>query len=139
MTFRGRTDRLLERVLERVLPALIAVAADPVIVVNQDGMIVLANHHAYRVFGWAPGKLEGAPLDNLIPERLHDLHKRHRTAYMAAPQTRATHNMGNPDGGVLAGRRSDGSEFPVEVGLTPIGPDEHPGGLVMAYVREVQA
>jgi PAS domain S-box-containing protein len=132
--FRANTDRLLERVLERVLPALIAVAADPVVVVNEDGVIVLANHHAYHAFGWDAGSLEGRPLDDLIPERLRATHKQHRKAYMAAPQTRATHNVGNQ----LA-RRSDGSEFRVEIGLTPIGPDSHPGRLVMAYVREVPA
>lgn len=128
-----RTERLMEVVLDRMLPAMMAVAPDPVIVVNEEGYITLANHHAYREFGWESGRLQGERLDALIPSRTQPKHKKLRTAYMKEPRTRTTHAMGN--GGDLMARRFDGSEFKVAIGLTPIGPDAHPGSLVMAYVR----
>jgi PAS domain S-box-containing protein len=134
--FASRDEMLLERVLERVLPALIAVAADPVVVVDDSGRLILANHHAYRVFGWEAGTLEDAHLEELIPERFHARHRGYREAFMRDPHTRATRAMGT--GGDLFARRSDGSEFAIEVGLTPIGPSGHPGQLVMAYVREAK-
>ena len=136
MMLRHRDEQLLERVLERVLPALIAVAADPVIVVDDGGRIKLANHHAYRTFQWEAGTLEGQHLERLIPERFHSIHRSYRNAYMQDPKTRATRAMG-ADRDLFA-LRGDGSEFPVEVGLTPIGPSDHPGRLVMAYIRETQ-
>jgi PAS domain S-box-containing protein len=132
--FAARDEILLERVLERVLPALIAVAADPVLVVDDSGHLVLANHHAYRVFRWDAGTLEGAHIEQLIPERFHARHRGYREAFMRDPHTRATRAMGA--GRDLFALRADGSEFPVEVGLTPIGPNGQPGRLVMAYVRE---
>jgi PAS domain S-box-containing protein len=113
---------------------LIAVAADPVIVVDELGVILQANHHVYRTFGW-DSSLVGQQLDVLIPERYHTVHRLHIAEFNQRPVTRVTRPMGADKD--LYARRFDGSEFPVEIGLTPIGPNGHPGQWVLAYVRQV--
>jgi PAS domain S-box-containing protein len=98
-----------------IFRALFETAPDAMLVVGQDGRIALANGNAGRMFGWHHAALVGQPVETLIPQRFHASHLRHRASYAATPSPRP---MGA--GLTLYGRRADGSEFPVEIALSPI-------------------
>lgn len=85
------------------------------VMINRDGHIVLVNSQAERLFGYPHGEMLGKSVEIIIPERFRDSYPGVRDRFFAEPQVRA---MGN--GRDLYGLRKDGSEFPVEVGLTPI-------------------
>jgi PAS domain S-box-containing protein len=85
------------------------------LLVDQAGRIVLANARIEPLFGYGREEITGQPVEVLVPERFRLQHTRHRAAFSAAPAARP---MGV--GRDLYGRRKDGSEFPVEVGLTPL-------------------
>ena len=82
------------------------------VLVTDQGRIVLVNAHAERLFGWARDELIGKDIEVLVPERFAHSRPRDRTNFFALPEARA---MGA--GRELFGRRKDGSEFPVEIGL----------------------
>jgi len=96
-------------------------APNGMVMVDGDGRIVLVNKQTERLFGYAREELLGQPVELLVPERFRDKHPADRAAFFAAPAARP---MGV--GPELFGQRKDGSEFPVEIGLTPI---EMQGGL----------
>lgn len=97
------------------------------IMVDSDGRIVLANAQTERVFGYDRAALIGESVELLVPERLRAEHRRQRQRFFARPQLRA---MGGDL--LLYGLRSDGTEFPAEIGLNPI---ETPRGtMVIAAV-----
>jgi len=100
------------------------------VVVDGAGRIVFANRQAQAMFGYALDALLGQPVEILLPAALRPSHEGHRAAYHAAPRTRA---MGTDM--ELAARRQDGSEFPVEISLSPLATDS--GTLVIAAVRDV--
>lgn len=110
--------------------ALFETAPDAVIVVDRDGLIVLANVQADRLFGYAQHGLLGLPIEMLLPESLRAVHGVHRARFMANPRARP---MGA--GYELVGRRSDGSEFPVEIGLSPVRAGDD--SLYAAAIRDV--
>jgi PAS domain S-box-containing protein len=85
------------------------------LLVDQAGCIILANAGIEPLFGYRRDELTGQPVEALVPERFRPQHVGHRAAFGAAPEARP---MGV--GRDLYGRRKDGSEFPVEVGLTPL-------------------
>jgi PAS domain S-box-containing protein len=95
----------------------LAVEAGPsgMILVGQDGKIVLANPQMEALFGYRKVELLGRLVEMLVPDRFRDQHPAHRAGFFAAPTSRL---MGA--GRDLRGRRKDGSEFPVEVWLNPI-------------------
>jgi PAS domain S-box-containing protein len=95
----------------------IAVEAAPsgMIMIDEEGRIVLANAHAERLFGYSREELIGQPLDMLVPEHLRARHLAFRTGYVHEPSARP---MGA--GRYLLALRKDGSEVPVEIGLSPI-------------------
>lgn len=103
---------------------------DGLLVVAEDGRIVQANTRACQLFGFAPGALDGQPVDTLIPGRFAPRHAGYRQRYFAAPHSRP---MGA--GLELSGRRQDGSEFPVDVMLSPIATDA--GMAALCVVRDV--
>ena len=105
-------------------------APDAIIVADADGRIVLANAQVTRWFGYTSAELQGQPVECLVPVRLREGHLRHRAGYVVAPRTRP---MGA--GLELAARRKDGSEFPVEISLSPI--ETEAGTLVTAVIRDV--
>jgi protein-histidine pros-kinase len=109
---------------------LLEAAPDAMVIVDRDGRIVLVNSQTERLFGYARDELLGRPVETLVPERFHGVHPQHRMEYAKEPHPRP---MG---GGLqLAGRRKDGSEFPVEISLSPVETEE--GTLLTAAVRDV--
>ena len=109
---------------------LLEFAPDAILGVEQEGIIVVANHQAETLFGWSRAQLLGSPVEKLIPARFHEQHPAHRGAYFASPASRP---MGaNLD---LWALRADGSEFPAEVSLSSI--DVPTGRLALVAVRDV--
>ncbi|HEX3998957.1 MAG TPA: PAS domain S-box protein [Pirellulales bacterium] len=100
------------------------------VMINRDGHIVLVNSQMERLFGYEHTELVGQSVELLVPEAFQRSHPRLRDAFFAAPAARA---MGK--GRDLQGRRKDGSEFPVEIGLTPIQTGE--GLLVIGAVVDI--
>jgi PAS domain S-box-containing protein len=109
---------------------LLESAPDAFIIADHHGQIVLANKEAERIFGYSRAELLGLPIETLIPQRFHAMHIEHRDGYAASPRTRP---MGS--GLELYGLRKDGSEFPVEISLSPLETKE--GLLVSAAIRDV--
>lgn len=100
------------------IKALLDAMADATLLVDRDGHIVVANQRADRLFGYTQDDLTGLIVEALIPERFRPRHPELRSSFFADPEPRpmaATRD--------LAGRRSDGTEFPVEVSLSPIDID----------------
>ncbi|MEP7172448.1 MAG: PAS domain S-box protein [Aestuariivirga sp.] len=105
---------------------------DAMIVVDQAGRVLLASHRVEPMFGYTSEELSGKPINMLLPERFHDRHTDYVHGYMKRPEGR---NMGT--GRELNARRKDGSEFPVEINLSPTETSE--GLVVIAAVRNVSA
>jgi PAS domain S-box-containing protein len=130
-----RLEQSDEHSLRRdLLPAgvrgVLDAAPDAMVVVDREGRIVLANSETQRLFGHSRDDLVGQPVETLIPERFWSGHAAHRAGYTRAPRTRA---MGV--GLELAGRRRDGSEFPVEISLSPVSIEG--ATLTIAAIRDV--
>ena len=111
---------------------LLEAAPDAIIEVDREGRMVLLNAATEAMFGYSREELLGEPVEKLIPESARARHDAHRAAYWASPVTRP---MGF--GMVLLARRSDGSEFPVEISLSPVKIDD--GFRVTAIIRDVTA
>jgi two-component system, LuxR family, sensor kinase FixL len=107
-------------------------APNAMIMVDSAGVISFANAPAATVFGYSLNELIGHRVETLIPERFRDRHVGYRKGFLSEPSSRA---MGA--GRDLFGRRKDGSEFPVEVGLSPIHTME--GLFVLASVIDITA
>jgi PAS domain S-box-containing protein len=117
--------------------ALVELAPDAIVVTDPTGRITLTNQQTAALFGYAQAELLGQPVEKLLPERYHDIHRQHRASYMAAPRTRP---MGTRL--ELWGRRRDGHEFPVEVSLSPLpspAPEREATDqfAVMSIIRDV--
>jgi len=123
-------DVSLRRRAEQKFRALLEAAPDAMIIAGPDGRIVLINAQAERLFGYTRDELYGEPVERLVPPRFHARHLQHRTGYAKAPKARA---MGASQ--ELLGRRKDGSEFPVEISLSPIETED--GTLISSAVRDV--
>jgi PAS domain S-box-containing protein len=119
-------------VSQELLEMFLALVPDAAIVVDEDGGIVSTNEQASELFGYAHGDLLGQRIDVLVPERFRHRHRSRQEAYAKHPAARA---MGA--GQDLTGRRSDGSEFAVDISLAPIGLMARP--LVVAAVRDATA
>ncbi len=105
-------------------------APDATILSDVDGEIVHVNRQTEKLFGYRRDELLGQAIEILVPERFRDGHVGHRTRYSSSPEAR-------PMGATLSllARRKDGSEFPVEISLSPI---RTPGGLIVSSsIRDV--
>jgi PAS domain S-box-containing protein len=110
--------------------SLVENAPDAIVGVDLSGAIVLVNLEAERVFGYRREELVGQSIETLVPSRLREAHVKDRIRYVAAPATRPMAAGKN-----LTGCKKDGSEFPVEISLSPV---QTSGGLlVMSVVRDV--
>lgn len=114
-----------------VMRSILDASPDAVLLVNKHGVVDAANLRAEEMFGFPSAAMRGIPVDELVPERFRPQHEGHRQGYMANPHTRP---MGV--GMELRGRRVDGTEFPVEIGLSPyqrVGEDKK----VVASIRDM--
>jgi two-component system, LuxR family, sensor kinase FixL len=109
---RSQTEAALRESQDK-FQALLEAAPVAVVIVDNKGQIVLVNAKTEMIFGYNRLKLIGQTLEILLPERFRQIHTGHRTGYLADPRIRP---MGL--GLDLAGRRKDGTEFPVEIGLS---------------------
>lgn len=101
---------------------------DAIVAVERDGTIVQVNSQTERLFGYNSGELIGQKVEVLVPNRFRRDHKVHRSDFADAPKVR---RMG--PGLDLKGRRRDGTEFDVEISLSPVGD----GSLVVSAIRDI--
>ncbi len=146
VTERKRARVLFEQLLES--------ASDAMVIVDDAGAITLVNARTETMFGYERDELIGEQVEMLVPERFRASHPGHREGYSKDPHTRpgserfrgrqSGHREGHSkDSHIqsmgadleLFGRRRDGSEFPVEISLSPLETDE--GTLVTSAIRDV--
>ncbi|MBI5039898.1 MAG: PAS domain S-box protein [Gammaproteobacteria bacterium] len=109
---------------------LLESAPDAIVIVDHEGRIVLVNSQTEQRFGYLRSELNDQPVEILVPARFRQHHAGHRTGYLSAPSARP---MGS--GLDLFGRRKDGSEFPIEISLSPL---ETADGLwVTSIIRDI--
>jgi PAS domain S-box-containing protein len=123
-------DITLHRQAEAKFRGLLESAPDGIVVVDASGRIAIVNSQVERMFGYPRDELIGRPVEILVPERFRPGHVPHRDGYFHSPRTRP---MGA--GRALTGRRRDGSEFPVEISLSPLETEQ--GTLVTSIVRDI--
>lgn len=118
------------KLMEARFRDLLESTPDGIVMANPTGHIVIANSQAERLFGYEAGELRGRSVDALLPERYRQAHVGHRSNYFLQPRKRA---MGS--GLDLAGLRKDGTEFPIEISLSPLRTEE--SAFVMSAIRDI--
>ena len=112
--------------------ALLESAPDAIVIVDERGRIQIVNSEAELMFGYPRSELIGQPVELLVPNRHKQVHAENRGRYTAKPKTRP---MGV--GLNLSARRKNGSEFPVEISLSPMPTDG--GLLITSVIRDVSS
>ena len=115
----------------RKFQGLLEAAPDAIVICDQSGRIVIANSQADAMFGHTRQELIGRDIERLIPGRYRIAHAAHRSRFFGEPRARA---MGV--GLELLALHRDGTEFPVEISLSPL--ETESGTLVMAAIRDVR-
>jgi PAS domain S-box-containing protein len=105
-------------------------APDAMVIIDHHGKIAVVNGQAERMFGYTRQDMLGQEVEILLPEPVRDHHISHRAAYSGDPHLRP---MGL--GMELRGRRNDGSQFPVEISLSPV--TSASGAFVSSVIRDV--
>jgi diguanylate cyclase (GGDEF)-like protein/PAS domain S-box-containing protein len=109
---------------------LLEAAPDAILGIDRGGAIAFANLRVEELFGYSRDELVGDAIEMLVPPEASERHQRHREGYHAVPRVRP---MG--EGQELRGRRKDGTEFPVEISLSPLSANGEV--FAIAIVRDV--
>lgn len=118
------------KIVEAKFQSLLESTPDAIVMINNTGRIVLVNSQAEQLFDYPKGELIGKPIEILLPDRFRHNHLNYRTNYFDEPKSR---RMGA--GLELYGKRRDGTEFPVEISLSPLETEE--GFLAMSAIRDI--
>jgi len=125
---RSQTAELMSA--EKRFRRLLENTPDAMVITDQAGKIQLVNAQIERLFGYSRQEMIGQAIELVIPDRLKEKHRGHRTHYFRSPQVRP---MGA--GIELWGRRKDGSEVPIEISLSPLETEE--GIWATAAIRDI--
>jgi PAS domain S-box-containing protein len=115
---------------EKRFRGLLEAAPDGMVIVDQDGTIIMVNAQMEILFGYRREEVIGQRVEMLVPARFKDVHPFHRTQYVKTPRAR-------PMGADLElyAVRKDGTEFPVEISLSPMESEED--RLIIAAIRDI--
>ena len=118
--------KLLQEQFQRVFES----APNGMLMVDSEGVITLSNLRMEELFGYKREELKGQPVALLVPERFREVHATHTRRFFQAPRARRMDIERE-----LVARRKDGSEFPVEIGLSPM--ETGHGKFVLAAIADV--
>src|SRR5262249_17304367 len=118
------------RLSEERFRSLFEFSPDAIIVTDNQGKILEANEQVHQFFGYLRDELTGQAIEVLVPERYKNVHPHHRRDYAAHSRTR---QMGI--GLELYGQRKDGTEFPVDIMLSPV--KTAAGSSVISVIRDL--
>ncbi|MEK9660478.1 MAG: PAS domain S-box protein [Alphaproteobacteria bacterium] len=118
---------------EASLAGILRLSPEAVVVTDSHGTITMFSTGAELIFGMSAGDTIGQPIEILLPERLHDAHRRHFAGFLASNVE--SRRMGERS--EIAGRRANGEEFPAEASLSRL--DTETGTILTVILRDMSA